>query len=110
MCPKQFPREKRKILISGAQWNSFAECLKRNDILNIPDESKLVWDKYEIINGEKRRLYLLDGWRYYFEVVDKGKSNAFSYHNSQDHKWPEAKKVVKMIEEFRKLKIAVGII
>jgi hypothetical protein len=109
MCPKQFPGQKRQISIPEIQWNRFAECLRRNEILNIPDESKLVWDLYGIVNGEKRKTYILDGWRFYFAVMDKGKSNMFSYHNPQDHKWPEAKRVVKIIEGFRKLKNTVGI-
>lgn len=75
-------------------WNRFWNALAHEGILTLPDASTLKDD----LNGGIIR----DGVSYVVEVNKDGVYRTYMYSNPAEHKWPEAKRIVKIAELFYK--------
>ena len=68
--------------------------MAREGILTLPDASTLKDD----LNGS----YIMDGTSYVVEINKDSVYRTYMYSNPAEHKWPEAKRIVKIAEQFYK--------
>ncbi len=68
-------------------WDRFWKKLSNLGVLKLPDSSTL-----------PNEVLVLDGVAYVVEINQDGRYRTYAYCNPQDQKWPEAKKIMRIVD------------